>query len=105
MARTQSGIITFKVDAALVDALKTVRNRSAFIRSALMSALDGTCPLCGGTGRLSPNQKRHLQALGADHSFRRCDVCNETKLVCTHGRPAPVHRAAPGSRKSKAGAK
>lgn len=47
--RSKPDIITFKVDAALRNALRGVPNRSAFIRTAILSALENACPLCGGS--------------------------------------------------------
>ena len=43
-------IITFKAEDALVEAMDDIPNRSEFIRSAILAALDGVCPLCHGTG-------------------------------------------------------
>jgi len=89
-------IITFKGDAALVEAMKGVPNRSEFIRSAILAALDGACPLCKGTGILTPEQRRHWNAFAADHAVKECDECHAIHVVCsrisTHGagrRPHP----------------
>ena len=43
-------IITFKVDRELAELIKRIPNRSDFIRRAVLSALDNTCPLCQGSG-------------------------------------------------------
>ena len=82
MARTKSEIITFKADASLSDAMKTIPNRSEFIRAAVLSALDNLCPLCSGTGILSPNQKKHWSSFTDGHALRECDVCHEPTLIC-----------------------
>jgi len=82
MKKTKPDIITFKVDEALLDALKGVPNRSEFIRSAIMAALDGGCPLCKGTGVISANQKHHWQALLEDHSIEECGDCHEMHIIC-----------------------
>ena len=92
MSRKKTEIVTFKADGALLEALESVANRSEFIRSALMSALDGTCPLCGGAGRLTAAQKTHWNALAADHPLAKCRQCHEVHLVCTH---RPNRRAHP----------
>ena len=52
-------IITFKVDANLMDLLKNIPNRSEFIRNAIVSAVEKTCPLCSGTGILKPDKKQN----------------------------------------------
>ncbi len=49
-------IITFKAEEALVEAMGDIPNRSEFIRSAILAALEGVCPLCHGTGVLSTHQ-------------------------------------------------
>jgi len=83
MKRKQN-IITFKVDEDLMDVIGEMPNRSQFIRSAIVSALGGVCPLCGGTGILTPNQKRHWDDFALDHSLVACKDCHEEVLVCSN---------------------
>ncbi len=80
-------IITFKGDAALVEAMKGVPNRSEFIRAAILAALDGACPLCKGTGILTPGQRRHWKAFAADHAVTECGECHAIHVVCRKGPP------------------
>jgi hypothetical protein len=75
-------IITFKADENLVRAMEGIANRSEFIRAAILAALDGACPLCLGTGVLSPNQRRHWQDFARKHTVETCDECSEGRLVC-----------------------
>ena len=75
-------IITFKVDGDLREAIKDIPNRSEFIRGAIISALGVLCPLCNGSGMLTPNQKRHWEEFATNHSVRRCKECDESVLVC-----------------------
>jgi hypothetical protein len=75
-------IITFKVDAALAEALKTVPNRSEFIRSAVMRALKNRCPLCQGKGILTLEQRNHWRSFVSHHSVEKCAQCNAVHLVC-----------------------
>lgn len=84
MPRAKDEIITFKADASLLEAMRGVENRSEFIRGAIMAALDSTCPLCMGTGALTPNQKKHWGTFAADHALEECGECHELHLVCTH---------------------
>ncbi len=77
-------IITFKVDEDLGKMIKDLPNRSQFIRTAIVNALGSTCPLCNGTGILSPNQKRHWDDFSTDHPFENCVYCNEPVLVCAN---------------------
>ncbi|HPD15979.1 MAG TPA: CopG family transcriptional regulator [Planctomycetota bacterium] len=89
-------IITFKSDPALVAAMRGIPNRSEFIRAAILAALDGACPLCKGTGILTPEQRRHWDAFAADHAVKECDECHALHMVCTN-RPRPARRAHPHS--------
>lgn len=82
MKNPKQEIITFKVDDSLWERLKGIPNRSEFIRQAIISMLDGTCPLCRGTGTLSPKQKEHLESFLTDHSIKECEDCHEIHLVC-----------------------
>jgi hypothetical protein len=88
-------MITFKADQALVEALRGVKNRSEFIRAAVLAALDGACPLCKGTGILSLEQREHWKGFLEDHAVRECDACHALHLVCErdgqHPRRSP-HR-------------
>ena len=65
--------------------MRGVPNRSAFIRAAVLAALDSSCPLCNGTGILTPNQKKHWLEFTRDHLVRECAECHELHLVCRKG--------------------
>ncbi|MBN2021229.1 MAG: hypothetical protein JW809_00405 [Pirellulales bacterium] len=80
--RKKEEIVTFKVDQTLWDALRGIPNRSQFIRSALRIALDSVCPLCQGTGTLTPDQRKHWQRFAERHALRKCDQCRAVHLVC-----------------------
>ena len=84
MARSKTEVVSFKADESLLDAMRGVTNRSEFIRSAILAALDSTCPLCSGTGTLTPNQMRHWNDLASDHSVEECEDCQEVRLVCSN---------------------
>ena len=83
MKKNKPEIITFKVDEALLQALRGIPNRSEFIRTAILNALDSACPLCNGTGVLTPNQRSHWGAFSADHFVEECEQCHELRLVCS----------------------
>ena len=72
MAEQKQSIITFKAEESLLAALRGVPNRSAFIRSAVLAALENTCPLCRGTGMLTPRQKEHWDTFARDHAIEEC---------------------------------
>lgn len=82
MAKRKSEIVSFKADPELLDALRGVENRSQFIRSAILAALDNTCPLCMGRGTLTERQQRHWSELADDHSVEECEDCHERRIVC-----------------------
>lgn len=91
--RGRQEIITFKGDASLVEAMRGIPNRSEFIRAAILAALDGACPLCKGTGILTPEQRRHWRAFAADHPVEECEECHALHVVCAK---RPKGRAAKG---------
>jgi Na+-translocating ferredoxin:NAD+ oxidoreductase RnfC subunit len=78
----KESVITFKADASLFEALKNMPNRSEFIRTAILSALENSCPLCLGTGVLTPNQKRHWDEFAERHALQECEECHEVRLTC-----------------------
>jgi hypothetical protein len=88
------GIITFKVDDALSEAMRGIPNRSEFIRAAILAALDSACPLCRGTGIMTPDQRRHWQAFLRHHSVEECDDCQALHLVCAMA-PEPKEKDLP----------
>jgi hypothetical protein len=81
-------VITFKVNAALAEAMAGIPNRSDFIRKAVVAALDGACPLCRGTGILTPAQRKHWRSFAISHSVEECEECHEPYLVCAQAKAA-----------------
>jgi hypothetical protein len=99
--KSKSEIITFKVDPALLKALEGIPNRSSFIRAAVLAALDSVCPLCMGTGILSPGQKGHWESFAENHRITECSRCHERHLVCDQGSGhADIHRTRSGGAKA-----
>jgi hypothetical protein len=82
MGKKKHEIITFKADESLNKALMSVPNRSEFIRNAIMTALENVCPLCRGTGTLTPDQLKHWDNFSKNHSLTECKRCHEFHLVC-----------------------
>lgn len=82
MGRRKQEIITFKVDKTLREAMQGIPNRSEFIRIAILRALENACPLCRGTGSLTPDQRRHWERFAANHSVAECPDCHAVHLVC-----------------------
>ena len=78
-------VLTFKVDKSLLNLIKGLPNRSEFIRTALLTALQNICPLCKGSGVLAPKRKEHWEEFSKKHSIEECkkeDCCHELKMVC-----------------------
>ena len=75
-------IITFKVDESLAEAMRGIPNRSEFIRSSILSALNSLCPLCKGSGILTPDQQKHWVSFADKHSVTECEECHAVYLVC-----------------------
>jgi len=91
MPAEKQDIITFKVPEYLKEAMKGIPNRSEFIRTAILAALESVCPLCKGTGILFPNQKVHWERFTQDHSIKECSECHAIHLVCGHGHGEEAH--------------
>ncbi len=77
-------IISFKADRQLVAALNNIPNRSEFIRTAVLRAMDNICPLCQGTGTLTPSQQAHWSKFEEHHSIVKCEACKESYIACDH---------------------
>jgi hypothetical protein len=81
-SQRKQDIITFKVDGPLREAMHGIPNRSEFIRAAILAALDSVCPLCKGTGILTPDQRKHWLEFTAHHALAECQDCHAVHLVC-----------------------
>ncbi len=84
-------IITFKVDEPLRQAMRGIANRSEFIRAAILAALDNACPLCKGSGILTPDQRKHWDAFAEHHQLAECEDCHAVHLVCEAGAHCVEH--------------
>lgn len=82
MPKQKSEVVSFKAEPELLRALRGIENRSEFIRRAVLAALEGTCPLCMGSGTLSKRQQRHWAELARDHTIEECEECHEYRIVC-----------------------
>ncbi|MFZ2655081.1 MAG: hypothetical protein WAX69_09180 [Victivallales bacterium] len=84
-------VMTFKVDGPLLAALNSVPNRSEFIRSAILSALNNICPLCRGTGIFTPDQQTHWESFNKSHIIKHCGDCDAIHIVCKGDRKTSTH--------------
>ncbi|HTX73082.1 MAG TPA: ribbon-helix-helix domain-containing protein [Rectinemataceae bacterium] len=92
MASTKTDLVSFKVEPGLAERIDRLPNKSEFIRNAILAALDNTCPLCQGTGVLSPEQREHWERFTAHHHVERCGECHAVYLSCEYG-TEPLPRA------------
>ncbi len=91
-ANKKQEIITFKVDESLSAAMQGIPNRSEFIRASILAALDSSCPLCKGTGILTPEQHKHWQTFAKDHGLEECGKCHAVHLVCSSHPTKHTHK-------------
>lgn len=82
MSGKKEEVVTFKIDESLKRAMHGVSNRSEFIRTAIRLALDNICPLCGGAGTLTPEQKKHWVSFSKTHNIRECGRCQANHIIC-----------------------
>lgn len=82
MSQGKQEVITFKVDASLAEIIRRLPNRSEFIRRAILDAIENSCPLCQGTGIISPDQKVHWDSFLETHHIEHCDDCDSIYLSC-----------------------
>lgn len=82
MGDNKQSVITFKVDAALAEIIRMQPNRSDFIRKAILNSIENSCPLCQGTGIITPQQKIHWQSFMENHNIEKCNDCNAVHIVC-----------------------
>lgn len=81
----KTDLITLKVDPSLAARINQLPNKSEFIRKAILAALTNTCPLCQGSGVLTPEQREHWEHFSRGHTVERCNDCNAVHLECEFG--------------------
>jgi hypothetical protein len=82
MGNLKTDLITFKVEHSLAELIDRLPNKSEFIRNALLAAFSNTCPLCQGTGVLTPGQLEHWKHFTEHHRIENCPECHATYLSC-----------------------
>jgi hypothetical protein len=86
MPEAPQTVVSFKADRELLRLLKGVRNRSAFIRDAVIAALGEHCPLCLGSGTVSSEERQRWVEFAAHHPVAECSRCHQHVFTC-HRRP------------------
>lgn len=84
-------IFSFKVDAAMAARLEKLPNRSAFVRQAIETALETSCPLCQGSGTLTEEQQEHWDHFLHQHSLEKCHKCNAVHFICQDKAYSDLH--------------
>jgi len=84
-------IFTFKADSEMAETLDGMPNRSAFIRDAIVNALEDRCPLCQGNGILSEEQQKHWRQFLEHHQIEQCRTCQAVHLTCSAQQKTGVH--------------
>lgn len=99
----KSAVITFKAEEELLAALEKIPNKSHFIRSAVLNALEESCPLCGGRGFLTAQQRKHWTEFVRTHTLHRCGKCDGFSIECRSLSPRAKSTSLldPPSRKEK----
>ena len=69
--------------------LNTQRPCKHWASEQVCALQDGACPLCMGTGTLTPDQKAHWEEFARAHSVVECSDCHERHLVCERGKGRP----------------
>ncbi|HUW40444.1 MAG TPA: CopG family transcriptional regulator [Rectinemataceae bacterium] len=95
MGSPKTELVSLKVEAALAERIDRMPNKSEFIRNAILAALDNTCPLCQGTGVLSPEQRAHWERFTTHHRVQRCSDCHAVYLSCEYGAEAVTEAGRP----------
>lgn len=84
-------IITFKVEPEIEKILSSIPNKSEFIRSSILQAMDCICPVCNGSGIFNPRQKKHWDDFLRHHTLTRCAECDEMYITCGRKRNKGTH--------------
>jgi hypothetical protein len=88
MEKLKPEVITFKAEPSLIEAISHIKNRSEFIRHAILAALENTCPVCLGSGILTPDGKKHWDNFMQNHLLKECQECNERYIICASNQGA-----------------
>jgi hypothetical protein len=73
--RGSSRVFAFRADPEMVKLLSAMPNASDFIRKAISRSIEEPCPVCVGSGLVSPGFRDQLERLGGHFLLRRCSCC------------------------------
>src|SRR5262245_64804334 len=86
-------IVAFKVEEDLAEFLDKLKNKSEFIRQAILAQFSMECPLCSGSGVVPRGLHTHYKPIIQRENKHPCDRC-KTPLTL----PLNIEAAAPGER-------
>jgi hypothetical protein len=70
-------LVAFKVESELADLLNKLKNKSEFIRKAIVAQLGMACPLCNGQGVVSRGVHDYYAPLVSKMGQAHCDGCGD----------------------------
>jgi hypothetical protein len=73
----KSEVVAFKVEKELADLLNKLKNKSDFIRQAIVAQLGMACPLCKGRGIVSRGVHDYYTPLLNKMGQAHCDACGD----------------------------
>jgi hypothetical protein len=68
-------IVAFKVEEDLAEFLDKLKNKSEFIRKAILAQFSMECPLCSGTGVVPRGLHNHYKPIILKENKHPCDKC------------------------------
>jgi hypothetical protein len=75
--RPKAAIVAFKVESELADLLNKLKNKSDFIRKAIVAQLGMACPLCNGKGVVARGVHDYYAPLVMKMTQGHCDGCGD----------------------------
>jgi hypothetical protein len=90
----KTAVVAFKVEKELAALLNKLKNKSDFIRKAIVAQLGMACPLCNGRGVVPRGVHDYYAPLLSKLSQAHCDSCgHEMPLPRDAGELAPDDRS------------
>ena len=78
---SKTAIVAFKVEKQLADLLNKLRNKSDFIRKAIVAQPGMACPLCNGRGVVSRGVHDYFAPFVSKMSQAHCDSCGDKMAI------------------------
>ncbi|MCX7666852.1 MAG: hypothetical protein N2112_15065 [Gemmataceae bacterium] len=74
-------IVAFKVEADLAQFLDKLKNKSEFIRKAILAQFSMECPLCSGSGVVARGLHEHYKPIIESQNQRPCERCQKLGTI------------------------